>query len=53
MRAAGVGGLQSSGGEAAYHRAKKERPTEYTENAELRKTEMDAVGIKIDELADK
>jgi len=27
--------------------------SKYTENAELRKTEIDAAGIKIDELADE
>ena len=31
---------------AAYNRAKKRRPTEYTEYAELLKTEIDAAGIK-------
>jgi hypothetical protein len=40
------GGLQSSGEEAAYNRAEGRRPTEYTENTELQKTEIDAAGIK-------
>jgi hypothetical protein len=31
----------------AYNRAEERRPTEYTENAEIQETEMDAVGIKI------
>ena len=33
--------------EAAYHRAKMERPTEYAENTELQEAEIDAAGIKI------
>jgi hypothetical protein len=40
------GGLPSSEEEAAYNRAKKRRPTEYTEYAEIQTTETDAVGIK-------
>jgi hypothetical protein len=32
---------------AAYHQAKKRRPTENTEDAEIQKTEIDAAGIKI------
>ena len=32
--------------EPAYHRPKKGRPTEYAENTELLKTEIDASGIK-------
>jgi hypothetical protein len=33
--------------EAAYNRAKKRRPTEYTEYAELQETEIAASGSKI------
>jgi hypothetical protein len=40
------GGLPSSGEKAAYNRAERRQPTEYTENAELQRTEIDAAGIK-------
>jgi hypothetical protein len=38
-------GLQPGEEDAACHRAKKRRPTEYTENTELQETEIDATGI--------
>jgi hypothetical protein len=47
MRAARIGGLPSSGGEAAYNRAEERWPTEYAEYAEIQKAEIDAEGIKI------
>jgi hypothetical protein len=47
--AKGVGGgrLISNIEEAAYHRAKKGVPTEYTENTEIQKAEIAAAGSKI------